>query len=618
MEFCYTLLRPQIKRISNKVELPTTSAMKGLLMKLNALFLLLGVFFAQTSFAWVSSHSGNDSIRIVSHTGEVLIENEFVKTTISLTFANRGQQKEGAIYQFAADYGSSVTNLEIKIGKTWQKGILLESNQAREAYSAITGLDTTPRNIDPGLLVKDSTGSFTLHVYPVPAGGTLEARFTLIGRAIFDGNQFYYSYPDVGDETTATPKLSISIAPPTGRVIDSATFAEIEAKVLPGKGAASQIQVKPAPGYGGAAALSWRLKPPSAAVPTPSVEMFTTAGTKNDSFLYMRFSLDPATPAQAEMNESLSYSMMAVTYDTPLPEGSLCAGNNPYYLDPGTSYWTACWIPGVAPKSSQSYFSKNSVSLDNPITSTAKTLDVAILSAVFLAEVEDNYYLDQLLTQEERNNNAEDNSAKTLSRFFTIADRYGVVTTMTSLLAIDPSDEFSRDVVAFSKKWGARYASSMLGGVAFTRTVTIESFSVGSISPNPVQGASAGGLGEKPKAGGGTALNPPRFYDPFETEPTTNLTGLSAASPSKVLRGSTADRDKIVAALKGAELGACLNGVTINKYAALALEIENGVVVDLAFYDTAETTACGAALRAVALPKVSVEFVILLSALQGK
>jgi hypothetical protein len=88
--------------------------MKGLLMKLNALFLLLGVFFAQTSFAWVSSHSGNDSIRIVSHTGEVLIENEFVKTTISLTFANRGQQKEGAIYQFAADYGSSVTNLEIK------------------------------------------------------------------------------------------------------------------------------------------------------------------------------------------------------------------------------------------------------------------------------------------------------------------------------------------------------------------------------------------------------------------------------------------------------------------------------------------------------------------------
>jgi hypothetical protein len=592
--------------------------MKGLLMKLNALFLLLGVFVAQTSFAWVSSHSGNDSIRIITHTGEILIENEFVKTTISLTFANRGQQKEGAIYQFAADYGSSVTNLEIKIGKTWQKGILLESNQAREAYSAITGLDTTPRNIDPGLLVKDSTGSFTLHVYPVPAGGTLEARFTLIGRALFDGNQFYYSYPDAGDETTATPKLSISIAPPTGRVIEAATFAEIEAKVLPGKGAASQIQVKPASGYGGVAALSWRLKPPSAAVPTPTVEMFTAAGTKNDSFLYMRFSLDPTTPAQAEMNEYPSYSMMAVTYDIPLPEGSLCAGNNPYYLDPGTSYWTACWLPGVAPKSSQSYFSKNAVSLDNPITSTAKTVDVAILSAVFLAEIEDNDYLDQLLTQEERNN-AEDNSTKTFSRFFTIADRYGVVTTMTSLLAIDPSDEFSRDVVAFSKKWGARYASSMLGGVIAGTTQSLLAPSVGIGSSYSVKDvASAGGLGEKPKAGGSTALNPPRFYDPFETEPTTNLTGLSAASPSKVLRGSTTDRDKIVAALTGAELGVCLKGVTINKDTALTLDIENGVVIDLAFYNMAETTACGAALRAVAFPKVSVEFVILLSALQGK
>ena len=44
------------------------------------------------------------------------------------------------------------------------------------AYSAITGLETTPRNIDPGLLVKEGAGSFTLYVYPVPPGGTIEAR----------------------------------------------------------------------------------------------------------------------------------------------------------------------------------------------------------------------------------------------------------------------------------------------------------------------------------------------------------------------------------------------------------------------------------------------------------
>jgi hypothetical protein len=591
-------------------------------MKFN--LLLLGVLFAQTSSAWVSSNSGNDSIRIISHTGEISIENEFVKTTISLTFANRGQQKEGALYQFFTDYSTSVTNLEVKIGKVWEKGVLLESNQAREAYSAITGLDATPRNIDPGLLVKDASGSFTLHVYPVPAGGTLEARFTLIGRVIFDGNQFYYSYPEAGDENTATPKLSISIVPPTGRVIASATFLENEAKVVPGKGAASQIQVKAVPGYGGTASLTWRLTPSSAPVPMPTVEMFTAAGVKSDSFLYMRFSLDPVTPAQEEMNEYTSYSMMAVTYETPLPAGSLCASNNPYYLDPGTSYWTACWLPGAAPKSAQTYFSKNGVSLDKPMGSTAKTLDASTLSAIFLAEVEDNYYLDQLLTQEERNSEAESNSAKSLTRFFTIADRYGVVTTMTSLLAIDPSDEFSRDVVAFSKKWGSRYASSMLGWVTVSSSMNGDAASP-SVSAGPTGGtdlAAKGARADGPKIGENTIpLTPagPRFYDPFEAGSSTNLPSLTPTSPSRVLRGSAVDRDKIVAALKVTDFwGTCLKGTTVNKDTALILEIKKGAVVDLTFYNISDPAACSAAIRAISFPKVTVEFVSLLSVLQGK
>jgi hypothetical protein len=622
-------------------------------MKTRALLLLLGVFLARPSLAWVSANSGNDTIRIVSHIGDVTIEDEFVKTTVSLTFANRGQEKEGAIYQFTTDYGASATNLEIKIGKNWQKGVLLESNQAREAYTAITGLDSTPRNIDPGLLVKDAAGSFTLHVYPIPAGGTLEARFTLVSRAIFDGAQFYYSYPDGGDETTATPKLNIFVTPPTNRTIASAMYIETEAKLIAtGKGTTSQIQPKAMAGYGGPAMISWKLKPPSTAVPAPVVDMYTAPGIKNDSFMYLRFSLDPITPAQEEMKDYPAYAMLAMIYDTALPEGSLCTTNNPYYFDPGTSYWMTCWLPGAAPKSAQAFFTKNGVSLDKPISATAKTLEATVLSGVFLAEIEDNYYFDQLLSQTERNSYSEDNTPKSMGRFFTIADRYGIVTTMTSLLAIDPSDEFSRDVVAFAKKWGARYATQMLGGVNVGDLGMASGGSYGAspraMDDKPMKSPSADTLSAQPEFG---TKSSGRFYDPFEQDgpkdpaktpvkepvktpvseptkepakepakdPNAGALALTAAAPSKVLHGETADRDQIISVLKTATVtDACLNlkSLTPDKDPAFTLKIENGALIDLVFYNLTDSTACSAAIRAVAFPKVSVEFVALLSALQ--
>src|SRR5262249_48750005 len=159
------------------------------------------------------------TIRVVAHSAQVSIDGDFARTTVSLSFTNRGTAKEGAVYTFSTDAYASATDLEVKIGKAWQKGVLLERQSAQKAYQDITGLDATPRAIDPGLLTKEGSGSFTLFAYPVPPGGTLDVRFTLV-EPIFQQDGFYtYQYPDLGEDYVASPKLSFSIQPPTGRTL---------------------------------------------------------------------------------------------------------------------------------------------------------------------------------------------------------------------------------------------------------------------------------------------------------------------------------------------------------------------------------------------------------------
>ena len=79
--------------------------------------------YAPAALAWVESHSGSGDIRIVAHSADVTIEGDFATTQVSLTFTNRGAAKDGAVYRFSADPYAAATGLEVKIGKSWERGV---------------------------------------------------------------------------------------------------------------------------------------------------------------------------------------------------------------------------------------------------------------------------------------------------------------------------------------------------------------------------------------------------------------------------------------------------------------------------------------------------------------
>lgn len=603
------------------------------LLLVACLFLLL----CTPAYAKLETHSGSDTVRVLRHTGEISIEGDFARTNVSLSFTNHGTQKEGVIYRFTTPPLTAPVSLEIKLAQGWQKGVLLDAGAWEKRAPA-----SPDAFIDPGLLVKEGPGAFALYAYPVPPGGTLSVRFSLISYVMSDPEKgFVLGYPDGGDAKSAVSKLSILMMPPSGRTLQGVQIAGREAKKSPQKG--RKIKILPeGPVLGGSDVLTWQLAPRKEVPPLPEIELITAAQGKEGAWLYLRLSLDPPPFSQDSAAALDSYEFLGAVYDTPLPEGSVCTGSLPEVLSQGMRRFLLCHLPGAAPREVQIHLSKDGVPLKKPLRARARALPSVFLGAVFLTHLEESGGAGALsLPLPEPQGEAPRKSAR--ERFFALAEGHGVVTKDTALLVIDPEDEFSRDVVNFSRKWGGLYASRLRGGP----NVLFGAHPPYDLSKDPKDSSllsAAKKASEKarpsPSFSGYSAQKPEKMAEPrsFPQEVTDNerkekqLTdplapadeGIEEASlspyfPLRLLQGSGGSlKDALTALQRSSRLAACLKNKEeeIPPEASLSLAIEAGEITALSLKNASVLSPCvSEAIRAISFPEISVRFEVLLSAI---
>ncbi len=138
----------------------------------------------------VLAQNWNQNMRISKYNVEVIANQFMANTIIELEFCNDTKSEAETRFNFQLNPNQAVTHFQLMLGDTYRDGSIEERWKATQAYNAVVG-----KRIDPALLQKNYGNTYTLNVYPVPAGGCRKVKIFITERLKQLNDSLIYELP---------------------------------------------------------------------------------------------------------------------------------------------------------------------------------------------------------------------------------------------------------------------------------------------------------------------------------------------------------------------------------------------------------------------------------------
>jgi Ca-activated chloride channel family protein len=134
--------------------------------------------------------SSAQSLRLVDHDVNVLINNGFARVEVTQRFSNSGGERLEAVYRFPLPRGASLSEMRILSGENVITGEVMGKEQAREAYSS-----EKQQGRDAGLATQESGHELEFRVTPIAPHQEVTVSFVYYQPVVIDTGIGRFVYP---------------------------------------------------------------------------------------------------------------------------------------------------------------------------------------------------------------------------------------------------------------------------------------------------------------------------------------------------------------------------------------------------------------------------------------
>ena len=133
---------------------------------------------------------GRDRLELTSVTVDVNIQDRVAVTRMDQVFTNQSDSQLEGIYEFRLPRGAIITDLVLWIGDRRIHGVIMEKEEARQAYDSIVN-----RHVDPALIEYIGDDLFRLSIFPFPGKGSRRVELEYLQLLESRRGVMEYSFP---------------------------------------------------------------------------------------------------------------------------------------------------------------------------------------------------------------------------------------------------------------------------------------------------------------------------------------------------------------------------------------------------------------------------------------